>query len=625
MIAERLDAQTAAALLRRFEPVVRFTKGERFYPMDVEPYVRACSLWVQHPGEEAVRVVKDGELTLDRIAQQPDDEFGAVHFLKLTDPRSDGKSGSRRSRWGLLRKRVVEGEPLETFRAGRGRLARVGYVARIADALYSLTLLARGRVPGQAATAALGIYERIMDEREHYRYHGRVVRQNGWIVLQYWLFYAFNDWRSAFYGANDHEADWEKVFVYLYELETGEIRPEWAAYSVHEYTGDDLRRRWDDPELETVGEHPVIYVCAGSHANHYAPGEYLIELGLNLPPGLTRARNAARAFWRKTLRQYGRDETHSGRAKASSYFHIPFVDYARGDGLAVGPGQEKEWDPPRLMMDPTPQWVSEYRGLWGLYARDPFEGEDAPAGPMYDRDKSVSKEWYDPVGWAGLDKLPPPSKALDAILDRRAEIEARHGALRGEVEEKSRQLEKLGMEATAMRHRSHLDVPYETQMRHIEELSREVDRLRERLAADEAVMESLAYYADRLREGDHGPARDHIVRAHQPLSEAEIRSGRVAEVWAAASVGLMLIALVGIFVYEREHLISMLVFGTALFAFIEASSRGWVSNLVSSLNIGLGVVAGLVVIYEFFWQIAVLALLAVGVYVLWENLREIQR
>ena len=179
MKAERLDAETASALLRRFEPVVRFTKGERFYPMDVEPYVRACSLWVQHPGEEAVRVVSNGELTLDRIAQQPDDEFGAVHFLKLTDPRSDGKSGSRRLQWGLLRKRVVEGEPRETFRAGRGRLARVGYVARIADALYSLTLLARGRVPGQAATAALGIYERIMEEHEHYRYHGRVVRQNG--------------------------------------------------------------------------------------------------------------------------------------------------------------------------------------------------------------------------------------------------------------------------------------------------------------------------------------------------------------------------------------------------------------------------------------------------------------
>jgi hypothetical protein len=623
--AEHLDAETALALLRRFEPVIRFTQGERFYPMDVEPYVRACSLWVQQPGEEAIRVVPDGELTLDRIAQQPHDEAGAVHFLKLTDTQSNEKAGSRRSRWGLLRKRLVEGKPRETFRGGQSRLARVGYVARIADALYSLTLLARGRVPGEAATAALEIYERIMDQREHYRYHGRVVRQNGWIVLQYWFFYAFNDWRSAFHGANDHEADWEKIFIYLYELETGEIRPEWAAYSVHEYTGDDLRRRWDDTELETVGEHPVIYVCAGSHASHYAPGEYLIELGLNLPPVLARARNAARAFWRKTLRQYGRDETGSGTAKTSSYFNIPFVDYSRGDGLEIGPGQEKEWDPPRLMMNPTPRWVSEYRGLWGLYARDPFEGEDAPAGPMYDRDKSVSQEWYDPVGWAGLDKVPPPTEALGAILERRAEIEARQGVLRTEVEEKSRQLEKLGMEAAAMRHRSHLDVPYESQTKRIEELSREVDRLRARLAADAAVANSLANYADRLREGDRGPARDHIVRAHQPVSEAELRSGRMAEIWAAASVGLMLIALVGIFVYEREHLISMLIFGTALFAFIEASSRGWVVNLVSSVNVGLGVVAGLVIVYEFFWRIAVLALLAVGAYILWENLRELRR
>ena len=90
------------------------------------------------------------------------------------------------------------------------------------------------------------------------------------------------------------------------------------------------------------------------------------------------------------------------------------------------------------MMDPTPKWVSEYRGLWGLYARDPFEGEDAPAGPMYDRDKSVSQEWYDPLGWAGLDKVPPPNEALDAILDRRAETETRREALRAEVKEKSR-------------------------------------------------------------------------------------------------------------------------------------------------------------------------------------------
>ena len=34
---ESVDARTAEALLRRFEPVIRFTKGEWFYPMDSEP------------------------------------------------------------------------------------------------------------------------------------------------------------------------------------------------------------------------------------------------------------------------------------------------------------------------------------------------------------------------------------------------------------------------------------------------------------------------------------------------------------------------------------------------------------------------------------------------------------
>jgi hypothetical protein len=96
------------------------------------------------------------------------------------------------------------------------------------------------------------MYGGLMEKEEHYQYHGRVVRQAGWIVLQYWLFYSFNDWRSNFFGANDHEADWEKVFVYLSESESGEILPEWVAYAAHEEAGDRLRRRWDDPELEKI-------------------------------------------------------------------------------------------------------------------------------------------------------------------------------------------------------------------------------------------------------------------------------------------------------------------------------------------------------------------------------------
>jgi hypothetical protein len=54
MIAERLDFETASALLRRFKPVLRFTKGERLYTMDIESYLRAFGLWGRHPDKEAV-------------------------------------------------------------------------------------------------------------------------------------------------------------------------------------------------------------------------------------------------------------------------------------------------------------------------------------------------------------------------------------------------------------------------------------------------------------------------------------------------------------------------------------------------------------------------------------------
>ncbi len=621
-----IEADGHLPLLRRFEPVVRSTSGDRFRPMDVEPYVRACSLWVQKLGEESVRVVPAGELTLERLPLQPVDGFGAVHFLRFADPRNVEKPGSRTSPLEpLWRGAAGLREARKAFRAGRGRLARVGYFSRLMDALYSIVLLARGRVPGEAASLAASRYERIMEEGEHYRYHGRVFRQDDWVVLQYWFFYPFNDWRSGFFGANDHEADWELVSIYLSESEGGEVRPEWVAYASHDYSGDDLRRRWDDPELEKVGEHPVVYVGAGSHASYYVAGEYLTEVRLPLPRPLARAATAVRSFWRETLRQYAGIGRQSRANGGGEYLLIPFVDYARGDGLTIGEGGDEAWDPPRILAEPPTGWVSGYRGLWGLYTRDPFEGEDAPAGPMYNRDGSVRRVWFDPVGWSGLDKEPPSDGMLGAVLEKRAEIEARCVALRAEIEEKVPKLRGLGAEVAALRGRSHLDASYEDRLRQTGELSGELGRLRARLAAELEVSQSLGEYAERLRAGERGPARAHLSRPHAPASDADLRVGRAAEVWAAASVGLMLVALVVIVIQARQHLAAALVAGIAVFAFVEAVFRRRLTNLLSSANIGLAVVAALVVVYEFFWPLVVLSVLAVGAYVLWDNLRELRR
>ena len=614
-----MASETDEALLRRFEPVARYTKGDRFFPMDAEAYVRACSLWVSRPGEEDVCLVPHGKLTLDRLAEQKSDGFGAVHYLRFTDPQ-EFKDMIRQN---VRRRRDAR----KDFRTGRGRLARVGYVSRIMDTLFSLSLLARGRVPGSTAAAGRTAYASILAENEHYRYHGRVLRQDDWIVLQYWLFYAFNDWRSGFFGANDHEADWEKVFVYLSESPSGEVTPEWTAYSSHNYAGDVLRRRWDDPELEKVGEHPVIHVCAGSHSNQYAAGEYLTEVELSFLAPLTKALGAARTFWRKTLRQYEGDDAEPGQQNvASTIFRVPFVDYARGDGLTIGPGQEKEWSSPRLLDNPIPDWAFNFRGLWGLYTRDPFEGEDAPAGPIYNRDGSVARPWYDPVGWAGLDKVPTLPETLQAVREQQVMVVKRRVTLQAEIEEKSRVLKGLGVESAAARGQPHLRSLYEGHRKRIEELSEEVDRLRARVAADGVVAESLESYADRLRTGERGPARAHISYAQTPASETKLRASRLAEAWAAASVGLMLIVFVLVATYERGAYLTFALAGSiALFLSVEAGFRGRLTNLVTSATIGLAVVAALVVVYEFFWNIVVATVLLLGLYILWDNLRELRR
>ena len=114
---------------------------------------------------------------------------------------------------------------------GKARFAAVGVLARLIDALVRLSLLVRGRVPGglvaaahRLAAAALAQAGEAPDRGGTVRTaYGRVLRSGGYTVLQYWYFYPFNDWRSTFYGVNDHEADWETISVYL--VPDGRRRP----------------------------------------------------------------------------------------------------------------------------------------------------------------------------------------------------------------------------------------------------------------------------------------------------------------------------------------------------------------------------------------------------------------
>ncbi|MGC9357375.1 MAG: hypothetical protein ACP5GX_05900 [Anaerolineae bacterium] len=616
-----MNAVEDRALLQRFEPIIRYTRGERFFPMDVEPYVDACSLWLQRPHEEAVCLIPESDLTLEDLTQPPKPhDFDAITFLKFIEPLNIAELAAyevKRVREGLTRS-----DSERMFRAGLGRLARVGYVSRFVDAIFSISLLARGRVPGDTAAAAAIAYERILARDGDYRYYGRVLRQEGWIVLQYWFFYAFNNWRSGFYGVNDHEADWEQICIYLYETEEDEVQPEWVAYASHDFSGDDLRRRWDDPEVEKVGEHPVIYASAGSHASYYAPGEYLTQIEISFLSPLVRITEHLKQVWRRSLRQVSEESIPPEQESNFNIFRVPFVDYARGDGRSIGPGQEQEWSEP-ILLNPVPTWAREYRGLWGLYARDPISGENAPAGPLYDRDGTLRRSWYDPLGWAGLDKVPPPAVALVRLQGHRSKIQEQRMDLLSEIAVKHRSLTGLGLELQAMHGKPHLKEAYFAASERVAALSDELAILRAEVGTLDALLEAFDTQATRLEAGKRAPLRFHISHAHHPATAAELRMRRAAELWAALSIGLMMVAFVALALFSREHLVGGLVVLLSLFIFVEAGFRGRLIRLISSVTTALAVVAALVLLFEFFWEMVVVIVLLAGGYLMLENLREL--
>ena len=80
----------------------------------------------------------------------------------------------------------------------------------------------------------------------------------GQLALQYWIFYAFNDFN------NTHEGDWEMIQLVFDADDAQEAlgqEPVAVGYSSHEGAE---RADWGDEKLDVVDEtHPVVYPAAG--------------------------------------------------------------------------------------------------------------------------------------------------------------------------------------------------------------------------------------------------------------------------------------------------------------------------------------------------------------------------
>ncbi len=204
------------------------------------------------------------------------------------------------------------------------------------------------------------LHQRALEKYEPYRewsqhppiYHYHVTQDRGYKVLQYWFLYAYNDWASHG-GSNDHEGDWEVIYVFL----DGDDRPAHVAYSRHVTVPllyGPQTAVWEAVEV-VGGTHPVVYVGCGSHACYLEKGDHRFFLNM---------------------------------------------DWARGDHLAIGPQADQGWGEPISLSGK--RWNTHFSGAWGALVKSwigkAFPHTEGPTSPG-----QKGKKWSHPAQWAGIE------------------------------------------------------------------------------------------------------------------------------------------------------------------------------------------------------------------------------
>ncbi len=94
---------------------------------------------------------------------------------------------------------------------------------------------------------------------------------SGYTIVQYWIFYYFNDWRNV------HEGDWEMAQLNfrgrtVKEILAGGETPEFMALAQHQ---SGQKMTWNAMQEKGLlkGTHPSVYVAQGSHASYFTPGQ----------------------------------------------------------------------------------------------------------------------------------------------------------------------------------------------------------------------------------------------------------------------------------------------------------------------------------------------------------------
>ncbi len=330
--------------------------------------------------------------------------------------------------------------------------------------------------------------------------------------------------------------------------------------------------------------------------------------------------DAVRGFWVRTLRQPdpGDIATHLEEALSAS-----FVDYGRGDGLAVGPGHPATWTPIEISDDDA--WVDGYRGLFGLDTHDRFGGERSPAGPKYNRNGTQRMTWHDPLGFGGLDKAAPPFRWRVVLHERAAELRAERAVLETRSRSASRSCRHSRWRSkrwpsTAAWSALRVAVPPSSRAGELElrDLRKQHAALDDRLTATRREIRQVA-------DGDVGDPRAHLTSPHRPVPPEDTQHGLIVEIWSALSVSLLLIAVAGLVWFQGLPWWAAILLGLGGYVVLESSFRRRLTQLILAVTVVLAIVGAIVIAWEFRLEAVLAALVGLAFLIFSDNLREVRR
>lgn len=375
-----------------YAPIMRFSAGENFFPMAVDDFLGYSALY--RKGENKP-LVQQGHLNAAML--QKTQQADQVFLRSVTTGPLWGKDVA--SEWNrdalhLLREYMLK--PRQTWNETTAKQAYQWLSAKTEPAARrfwwndlllpkveediargSRSQLPRFILPSEVRNSAIERYRASQGERPRFTYYFREVQQGGYLNLQYWFYYAYNDWANGFGGFNDHEGDWEGFHLF-FKLDGGRPvePPAYACYLGHHSR---ITKPWGHPDMEIIGTHPVINVAAGSHASYPERKEYPLMALYNL------------------------------------------IDYATGDAYEL---DNADWSN-RLPLEQQP-WVNQVNVSWGTRYWLPLTllnlamrtvgvilpremllpGVSAPRGPHFDDRGDEREVWRAPLQFASITPLP---------------------------------------------------------------------------------------------------------------------------------------------------------------------------------------------------------------------------